>query len=57
MENIKLYIADVETKNIKSITLSTLIDWLNLDGIGLSDPEYIYLNYQDSVECIDIERN
>ena len=56
MENKKLYIANIETKNIKSITLSMLIDWLNMDGMGLSDPEYIYLNYQDAVDSIERER-
>jgi len=64
MENKKLYIANIETKNIKSITLSMLIDRLNMDGfdtvslrsaMGLSDLEYIYLNYQDAVACIERE--
>ena len=53
MENKKLYIVDIETKQIRSITLSMLVDSLNMDGIVLSDPEYIYLNYQDAIECLE----
>ncbi len=53
MENKKLYIVDIETKQIRSMTLSMLVDSLNMDGIVLSDPEYIYLNYQDAIECLE----
>ena len=53
MENKKLNIVDIETKQIRSMTLSMLVDSLNMDGIVLSDPEYIYLNYQDAIECLE----
>ena len=53
MENKKLYIVDIETKQIRSMTLSMLVDSLNMDGIVLSDPEYIYLNYQDAIEYLE----
>ena len=53
MGNKKLYIVDIETKQIRSMTLSMLVDSLNMDGIVLSDPEYIYLNYQDAIECLE----
>jgi len=56
MEN-KLYIANIETQHIRPITLGMLITFLNTADGMLEDSEYIYMNYQDAVDCIKRELN